>query len=236
MLVQQLHPDVNPDPSAHELIKEVNEAYDVLGDAIKKRDYDYRLENPYTTVHVSQEPVHRDPAYRRKGTYQPTTSQGPSQLDIMKRYLHVAKKIAWVGCTLCFILLIDFSLPHRVAEETIRTFESRGRGRSEANYVVTHSGQYLKISASDWDFFETGQSIKVVRSSLFSILIEIRIPEIDTTVTNLSTIYANFLFVPGLLTLFSLLGVFIKGSVEFEFNLGIITFFVLIFTVILLLK
>ncbi len=227
---------MNPDPAAHELIRDVNEAYDVLGDAVKKQAYDYSLYNPYAAVSTPQEPVHRDPAYRRRGAYRPATSQGPSQLDIMKRYLHVAAKIAWIGCALCFILLIDFALPHQVTGDTIRTFESRGRGRSEANYLVTHAGQYLKINASDWNLFEVEQPIEIVRSRVFSILIEIQIPEIETTVTNLSTIYANFIFVPGLLALFSVLGVVVKGSVEFKFNLGIITFFVLIFTMILLFK
>jgi len=236
VLVQQLHPDVNPDPAAHELIKEVNEAYDVLGDAVKKQAYDYSLDNPYTTVSVPQEPVHRDRAYRRRGTYRPPASQGPTQRDMMQRYVHYTTKIGWIGCVLCFILAIDFGIPHRVTEDTVRTFQSRGSGRSEANYVVTYSGQYLKINARDWTFFEVDQPIEVITSRLFSILVEIRIPESNMGITNLGTVYGNFIFALVLLGVFSVLSLVIKGNVEFKFNLGIVNMFVLIFTIILLLK
>lgn len=39
-LAQQWHPDVNTDPSAQERFKEINEAYQVLGDAQKRAQYD----------------------------------------------------------------------------------------------------------------------------------------------------------------------------------------------------
>ncbi len=37
---RRLHPDVNPGPEAEEQFKKVSQAYDVLGDADKKRSYD----------------------------------------------------------------------------------------------------------------------------------------------------------------------------------------------------
>lgn len=39
-LARQFHPDVNPDPTAEDKLKEINEAYAVLSDAEKRRRYD----------------------------------------------------------------------------------------------------------------------------------------------------------------------------------------------------
>ena len=39
-LAQKFHPDVNKDPSAESRFKQINEAYEVLGDAEKRKKYD----------------------------------------------------------------------------------------------------------------------------------------------------------------------------------------------------
>jgi len=56
----------------------------------------------------------------------------------------------------------------------------------------------------------------------------------EVYIDNLATLYDNFSFLPVLLAVFSMLGVSAVGSVETRFNLGIISTFLLIFTVILM--
>ncbi|HEU5291036.1 MAG TPA: DnaJ domain-containing protein [Cyclobacteriaceae bacterium] len=237
ILVQQLHPDVNPDPAAHELIKEVNEAYDVLSDDAKRRDYDYRFANPYITVEVPQEPAHRDPRYRRSTTYSHVNvNRGPTERDLMQKLAPSMLKVFQASAVLCLFLLIDFSLPRKVSDEIISSFRNTGRSRYEANYLITQSGQQIKISPHDGYLLEVNHTIQVVRSRILSLLIEVRVPDREATLTNLSTIYANFKFVPMLLGLFSIIGLAARGKIEFRFNLGIMTCFVLIFTVFLLIK
>jgi curved DNA-binding protein CbpA len=112
VLVQQLHPDINPDPAAHELIKEVNEAYDVLGDEAKKREYDYLLANPYGTIEVPQPPVHRDPYFRRKGRPAPPRNTEKSErLRLIEKSLSFFRWVFKIATLFCFVLLIDFLAP-----------------------------------------------------------------------------------------------------------------------------
>jgi len=239
-LVQRFHPDVNPDPMAHELIKEINEAYEVLGDDNKRRGYDFLLDNPQATLILEQQDQpkpHRDPAYRRRKNYQPA---GPSDETIyqefIRKWLPFSAKIAWVGCIMCIILLIDFAIPRRITGAQVKTFKSNDLPRAQSSYIVTAAGKQLKINSSDWMLFDKGQYIELIESGLFSILIEIRIPERNKNITNLSTVYRNYFFVPVLLLIFSILGLTVKGGVEFRFNLGVVNFIVLIFTLIVTFK
>ena len=237
ILVQQLHPDVNPDPAAHELIKEVNEAYDVLGDESKKRDYDYRFANPYITVEAPPQPVHRDPRYRRATTYNHVNvNRDSAERDLMQRMASSMLKIFQASALVSLLLLVDFFLPRRVTDETISSFRNTGSRRYEANYLITSSGQRVKISLRDGHRFVIEQRIKIVKSRILKLLIEVQISDTGESITNLSTIYANFRFVPLLLGLFSIIGLAARGKTEFRFNLGIMTCFVLIFTVFLLIK
>jgi hypothetical protein len=228
LLVQQFHPDVNPDPTAHELIKEINEAYDVLGDELKRREYDVRLTYPFVAEEVPQPPPHRDPAYHRRGRYRPAPTTGTTQQDLMQKYVHVASYIAWVGCILCLVLVIDYSLPYKMTTDSVQTFQSGGYGRARGNYLITHSGRSIKVSAQDAQKFQLDQPVEIIESRMFSILVEIYLPNTNTHITNLGTVYRNFGFVPLFLFAFSALGATRKGGVEFRFNLGIINFFVLI--------
>lgn len=236
VLVQQFHPDVNPDPTAHELIKEINEAYDVLGDEIKRRAYDARLANPFIAEETPQPPPHRDPAYHRRGRYRPAPPTGTTQQDLMQKYVGVASFIAWAGCVLCLVLVIDFNLSYKMTRDTVQTFQSGGYGRARGNYLITHAGRSIKVSSRDVQKFQLGQSVEIIESRIFSILVDIFLPDTNTHVTNLGTVYRNFGFVPLFLFVFSALGAIRRGGIEFRFNLGIINFFVLIFTIILLLK
>jgi hypothetical protein len=232
LLAQRYHPDVNKDISAAELIKEINEAYDVLGDAAKKRKYDGGMFNPYETVQAQQASRYRDPSYKKP--FRATPKINP-QLELMKNYMIYAVGTGWAGCIMCFFLLLDLAIPHHVSSETITKFSSTGT-RVVTPIVITNAGHRIKVSGEDRHYFGTGQKIEVIEAAITGIIITIYIPENGYRVTSLATLYRNFSFVPVLLLIASVLCVTLKNRIEVRFNCGIVTFFLLIFTIILLVK
>jgi hypothetical protein len=108
-------------------------------------------------------------------------------------------------------------------------------GRTTVNYIITDSGNQYKIGGYDWQKVEKGAQLQFFHSGLLHILIEIRVSSLNQRITNLGTLYRNFVFVPLLLLALSVPGVILKKHIEFRFNLGVVTVFVLIFTWSLLL-
>lgn len=48
VLVKKYHPDINKEPGAEEVFKQIQKAYDVLGDEQKKEEYDQMGHNQYS--------------------------------------------------------------------------------------------------------------------------------------------------------------------------------------------
>jgi curved DNA-binding protein CbpA len=232
LLVQKYHPDINPDPQAAELIKEINEAYDVLSDPAKKSDYDYQLISPSQHIPVSQPTPHRDPRYRK--AYRPVKKED-HQLELIKNYVHLAIKVSWVGCFISFFLLIDICLPHRVVKDTVQGLYASS-GRASSNLVVSESGRQIKIGLEDLRTMKRGEPIEITETILTSIVITIYIPEKEHYITSMATLYRTYLFVPLLMLVSSGVGLLIRKRVELQFNAGIVSFILIIFTLILIFK
>src|SRR5258708_39768790 len=64
-LALQFHPDKNPSPESEAIFKEVNEAYEVLGDPVRKLIYDQMLKGE-GEERVEPLQTHRDPRYHPK--------------------------------------------------------------------------------------------------------------------------------------------------------------------------
>lgn len=231
ILVQQLHPDVNSDPVAHELIKEVNEAYDVLGDAAKKAEYDYRLANPYGAIEVPQEPTHRDPYFRRRGRPAPTHNTEKSErLKLMEKSLFFFRWVFKIAAIFCFVLLIDFVTPRTVTTERIvETYAFRTRGRygtgsyHHNDVIVTNTGRGFMVGVEETKYFRADPVIQVYESKLLSITTKIQTQSKSFTLTNFATVYNNYAFLPILIAIGTVIGLIVKkGTLDFHFSLGLV--------------
>lgn len=225
-LVQQLHPDVNPDPTAHELIKEVNEAYDVLGDETKKREYDYKLQNPFSTVVVEEEPKHRDPAYKNRRPHQ-RVSNTYSQRELIEQYLPYAIWCCRVGLLLAFAIFADGFLPNRISiEETDVIYEIRSR-RASYYELTTKSGIKLKLHNEELHYYLYPHSqFRLLRTRILAIPVSVSETN-GQEIQEIGHLYRTTIFFPIILALTSALGLIFRKRSEFSFSLctvsGILT-------------
>ena len=98
-----LHPDVNSDARAIREFQRVNEAYQVLGNAEKRRIYDLRLQSGFPTEKVK---VHYRPGkvkYRARGdkyAHYDTKEQANKTFDMIEKYFDISLFISLlvIGC------------------------------------------------------------------------------------------------------------------------------------------
>jgi curved DNA-binding protein CbpA len=243
-LALQFHPDKNPSPEAESIFKEVNEAYEVLGDPLRKAVYDQMLRGAPTEEQV-QEPVrtHRDPRYRPK----PTTNapRRPTHreelLAMMASNLRYTLMISRLTLLFSIVLITDYSLPPVKTITEIQTvskikekFREFGGNGSNSFKIEFKDGKNVSVSREAASKLVEASKIGVYRSAWFSIPVTIE-DEFTHYRTDVQlSIYGNFIFWPILLLLTSLVGTFYWKGVEFRFNVGVVNFILFLLTVIFL--
>lgn len=81
-LAREYHPDVNPDPVAHERMAQINAAFEVLSDPVRRMEYDQRI------GHSVDEPSESS-----------TTRPQAVRVEVMSRIRHHATPVYGVGFT-----------------------------------------------------------------------------------------------------------------------------------------
>jgi len=231
------HPDKNPTPEAEAFFKEVNEAYEILGDPTKRIFYDQLLSGEIAVV--PDEPLqawHKDPVYRkrRQAGYKPPP-RGPSpRIVMMESFLKYVQILSWVACGWSSLLIVDYLSPSKINEEKVVTnvgAAKRAMLHSSGDLLLTEHGRHYPIAIHEIRYFPHESELKIFSSPLFSLLIKIENHDSSYQLNNLATIYRNFMFAPILLILLSVVGLIWKKGIEFRFNLGLVTFLVFLLNI-----
>ncbi len=239
-LAVQFHPDKNKSKDSEERFKEISLAYEVLRDPEKRARYDISL--TFAPHQDPSERPHRDPAYHaRPRSYYAHHSEAKSTYELMAEYLPKLRWACWAGLVICFLVAVDFLLPRtKLTEEIaeINRMYRTGRGGGtiyDHDELITKKGTIIYLHENDLSYFKEHRSVVINQSGLFNKIVSVETPDSSYRV-GVAAIYAGLFFVPVILLIASILGVAIRNSVEFPFNLSIVSFILVIIVCYLLIR
>jgi curved DNA-binding protein CbpA len=235
-LAVQFHPDKNKSPEAEEIFKEINEAYEVLGDPLRKVIYDQMLKGEQVAEQVQPElPKHRDPRYRPRPQNQARPRKPTHReeiLSMMASNLRYALMISRLTLLFSVVLIADFSLPP-VKSKTEVVDESLSNSGSSYKLELS-DGKTVSVSREAARKLRRSDQIAIYRSAWFSIPMAMEDERTHYRTSIQLSIYGNFIFWPILLMLTSLIGTFYWKGVEFRFNIAIVNFLLFLLTLVFL--
>lgn len=207
-----LHPDKNPHPQASDGFRAVTEAWEVLGDPVKKAIYDGMLANEETVQPVR----HRDPAYRRPPWQRPAPRPDPDAA-LLKRLYGYSGYLIRAALIFTFLLMADFFMPENIMSDEV----VRDQRTLHHHILYTREGHQFNVMFPQNKVFHREPVIRAHVSPLLGFLKGIE-TESGYRFGNYPSLYLNFFFLPlltGVLTVIALF--FIRKEGEARFNLAI---------------
>lgn len=233
-LALQYHPDKNSSPEAERFFKEVNEAYETLGDPQLRYAYDQRLSNPvYENPQPQTQQPHRDPKYRPHAPRQ-QASRTDDTYELMKEYLPRIVLITKTLLVISALLFIDYILPRQQVTEQVKGYKyvtsSRRSGGNTHSIVYTHQGSSFRLEDDELGILSELDTITLSKSWLMREITEVKSRQQHAKI--FSSIYGGFVFAPLALIIFSVVAFWYRKNVSKGFNMGITAALIFIFNLV----
>ena len=240
MLAIKYHPDKNSSPEAEVLIKEINEAYDVLGDIQKKYLFDTRRRISVREVFRPEPEVQNDnPRYRRRrpAHYKPAPRRENFR-DLIREY---HPRMIWInalGILLIALLAIDYFLPTSSSSSrivSIRTSYTFSNGYRYYDYdiIETSDGEHIHVGDHIADNFSNVNYISIRRTPMFSTIRAISNSR-ETFSIYVDGIYGPIGFVPLVLLLTSILAFRHQEETDMSYNFTVVSATLLLISICLI--
>jgi hypothetical protein len=167
-LAFQFHPDKNPEPWARLRMQEINEAYDVLSDELKRGNYNYRYDTYKARIHTvssSKTPRQSQPERARTRTKRNVRSKYKRKADY-REYAFKAKFFASFFIIICLVLSLDYFMSMKFHRTVVEDFSRIGERKA---YLVKSSQVDFTMNCHDLSL-ATNDTIDLTITPIFGIV------------------------------------------------------------------
>jgi curved DNA-binding protein CbpA len=195
-LALQYHPDRNKDLSADTVIKDVNEAYDVLGDEVRRANYNFRFDNKTANYSSSNTNTRTRPSRNARPPAQKKYYRKKESSFNFKDWAHKAKFVSAFILLYCGLLSLDYIIASEFSDIKIDYMErtsirSGKRGPAEWNYYI--ESPKIKFSVNlETPSINSGDVLDIKITPLFGIVKECVVHTNKTfEIVNVVSIYSG---------------------------------------------
>jgi len=149
----------------------------------------------------------------------------------MMRLMPYTNWVSGTALLISFFVWLDFALPRQVSEEVVVEWHRT----LNHHIMITDKGKMFYILYPQNLKFLREPELRVFKSQLFSFLDRIETKSGSYKLSNLPTVYQNFMFGPIVLLVLGLLGQFIPKG-EAKFNQAIATVIFLLLNVVFIVR
>jgi len=184
-MVSKYHPDVNPDPDAHAILIEINEAYQILGNQNLKWLYDQQLNFQQYTISENYtskaEPI--DPRKTRRGRKETSEEREQKRVYAIKRnrtFNRRLKILSIFSFLISSLIFIDHYLPKEQSDvKAYLTFKLNKIILNQEGYSIFLNNErkmnLIPIKINDHSVTLNDEEVLISKTPILGIISDIQI-------------------------------------------------------------